>query len=183
MKILESQSAVLSNYEVYAHLTAMRATPRTAPRKPSNVDTVLKEVLPSLPPTPTQSPNEHHTHTPSPSLQLTDYLSPPPASRSRVPRYQNPPYGAAALRALVAGLRPYDLTKSEVLMIANLRPEGLGLLDCVVEECDERFTAERQDEIVKIVGDVLGREGDGDGVDGDGVDGVDGEGGHEDGPV
>ena len=68
-------------------------------------------------------------------------------------------------------------------MIANLRPEGLGLLDCVVEECDERFTAERQDEIVKIVGDVLGREGDGDGVDGDGVDGVDGEGGHEDGPV
>ncbi|KAF6224427.1 hypothetical protein HO133_011004 [Letharia lupina] len=157
MKILESQSAVLSNYEVYAHLTAMRATPRTAPRKPSNVDTVLKE--------------------------LTDYLSPPPASRSRVPRYQNPPYGAAALRALVAGLRPYDLTKSEVLMIANLRPEGLGLLDCVVEECDERFTAERQDEIVKIVGDVLGREGDGDGVDGDGVDGVDGEGGHEDGPV
>ena len=73
-------------------------------------------------------------------------------------------------------------------MIANLRPEGLGLLDCVVEECDERFTAERQDEIVKIVGDVLGREGDGDGVNGDGVngvgvDGVDGEGGHEDGPV
>ena len=83
-------------------------------------------------------------------------------------------------------------------MIANLRPESLGLLDCVVEECDERFTAERQDEIVKIVGDVLGRDGDGDGVhgevvngdgvngdgvNGDGMNGVDGEGGHEDAPV
>ena len=82
-------------------------------------------------------------------------------------------------------------------MIANLRPESLGLLDCVVEECDERFSTERQDEIVGIVGDVLGREGDGegevgDGVDGDGsgsggggdeMDGVEGDGGGEDGGV
>lgn len=61
-------------------------------------------------------------------------------------------------------------------MIANLRPESLGLLDCVVEECDERFSAERQDEIVRIVGDVLGREGEG--MNGDGErNGVGGEGG------
>lgn len=86
-------------------------------------------------------------------------------------------------------------------MIANLRPESLGLLDCVVEECDERFGAERQDEILGIVGDVLGREGEGEGeggegVDGDGmngsgregeggggegIDGIDGGGGREDG--
>lgn len=70
-------------------------------------------------------------------------------------------------------------------MIANLRPDNLGLLDCVVEECDERFTAERQEEIVRVVGDVLGREGGGegggeaDGVNGNdnGTDGVNGEGG------
>lgn len=43
-------------------------------------------------------------------------------------------------------------------MIVNLRPDTLGLLDCVVEECDERFTAEQQDEIVGIIGNVLGRE-------------------------
>lgn len=76
-------------------------------------------------------------------------------------------------------------------MIVNLRPENLGLLDCVVEECDERFTAEQQDEIVRIIGDVLGREG-GDvngegtnevheeGVNGNGINGVNGEGAHED---
>lgn len=62
-------------------------------------------------------------------------------------------------------------------MIVNLRPESLGLLDCVVEECDERFSTEQQDEIVRIVGDVLGREGD-DGVEnganGHGSNGVDG---------
>lgn len=43
-------------------------------------------------------------------------------------------------------------------MILNLRPDNLGLLDCMVEECDERFTAEQQDEIVGIIGDVLGGE-------------------------
>lgn len=69
-------------------------------------------------------------------------------------------------------------------MIANLRPDTLGLLDCVVEECDERFSAESQEEIVRVVGDVLGREGEGDGEgmnggegDGDGMDGVVGGGG------
>lgn len=84
-------------------------------------------------------------------------------------------------------------------MIANLRPGNLGLLDCVVEECDERFSAEQQDEIVRVVGDVLGREGEegegdvnggesngvngdgvnGDGVNGSGINGVNGDGAHE----
>ena len=58
-------------------------------------------------------------------------------------------------------------------MIVNLRPESLGLLDCVVEECDERFTAEQQDEIVAIIGNVLGRdEGE---ADGEGANGIYGE--------
>ena len=180
MKILESQSAVLSNYEVYAHLTANRAKPRTAPQKHSNVHTVLKEVPFSI----TFFHEKIYLH-PIP-LQLTDYLSPPPTSRSRIPRYQNPPYSDVALRALVTTLQPYHLTKSEVLMIVNLKPENLGLLDCVVEECDERFSIEQQDEIVKIIGDVLGREGE-DGINGvhgevmnaNGTNGVNGEGARE----
>ena len=61
-------------------------------------------------------------------------------------------------------------------MIANLRPDNLGLLDCVVEECDERFSAEQQEEMVGIIGHVLGREAEGgDDVNGSGVNGVDGE--------
>ena len=60
------------------------------------------------------------------------------------------------------------LYKNEVLMILNLRPQDLGLLDCVVEECDERFNQEEQMEILNIIREVLGgpekEEVDGDGV-------------------
>lgn len=54
-------------------------------------------------------------------------------------------------------LKPFKLTKPEMLMILNLRPSDLGLLDCVIEECDLRFTEEQQLEILDIVGDILGR--------------------------
>ena len=54
------------------------------------------------------------------------------------------------------GLEPYGLTKSEILMICNLRPGEQTLLDCVVEECDERFSSEQQEEILRIVRDALG---------------------------
>ena len=43
-------------------------------------------------------------------------------------------------------------------MVLNLRPKELTLLDCVVEECDERFSQEKQEEILSIIGDVLGTE-------------------------
>lgn len=56
-------------------------------------------------------------------------------------------------------------------MVLNLRPQELTLLDCVVEECDERFTQERQEEILRIVRDVLGGE--------EGMNGVNGGGGEE----
>jgi hypothetical protein len=47
MKILEAQSATLTNYEVYTHLTEQRA--RYAKkgmkgRRPGNLETVVKEV-------------------------------------------------------------------------------------------------------------------------------------------
>ncbi len=52
-------------------------------------------------------------------------------------------------------------------MILNLRPVDLTLLDCVVEECDERFEEGRQEGILRVVGDVLGgREEEGEGVGG-----------------
>ena len=41
-------------------------------------------------------------------------------------------------------------------MVLNLRPGELTLLDCVVEECDERFSQEKQNEMLNIISDVLG---------------------------
>lgn len=46
--------------------------------------------------------------------------------------------------------------KGELLMILNLRPQDLGLLDCVVEECDLRFTEEQQEQMLGIIAGVLG---------------------------
>ena len=46
--------------------------------------------------------------------------------------------------------------KGELLMMLNLRPQDLGLLDCVVEECDLRFTEEQQEQILGIIAGVLG---------------------------
>lgn len=41
-------------------------------------------------------------------------------------------------------------------MILNLQPRELGLLDCVVEECDLRFSEEEQERILAVVEEVLG---------------------------
>lgn len=49
----------------------------------------------------------------------------------------------------------YNLTKAELVMIINLAPEELGLLDCIVEECDLRFSEEDQLGILEVVRDVL----------------------------
>jgi len=42
-------------------------------------------------------------------------------------------------------------------MIFNLRPKDAMALDVIVEEADDRFGEEEQEEILKAVGDVLGR--------------------------
>jgi hypothetical protein len=61
------------------------------------------------------------------------------------------------MRTLFQRLAPYNLTKAEMMMIVNLRPHNAILLDCVVEECDERFSEEAQIRILGIVEEVLGR--------------------------
>ena len=59
-------------------------------------------------------------------------------------------------------------------MVLNLRPGELTLLDCVVEECDERFSQEKQEEILAIIGNVLGT-GESDVVYMEGNNGANGE--------
>lgn len=42
-------------------------------------------------------------------------------------------------------------------MIINIRPASESNLNTVLEQMEERFTDEQQQEIVAIIGDVLGR--------------------------
>lgn len=61
------------------------------------------------------------------------------------------------LRALTKKLAGYGLTKAEVLMCVNLRVRELGLLDCVVEEMDERVgEGEGQEGLLGVLGGVFG---------------------------
>ncbi|MCJ1305089.1 hypothetical protein MMC08_007903 [Hypocenomyce scalaris] len=188
MKILATQSATLTNYEVLAHLTSTRAktslrartNPTTSSMKSPNLETVTKEVRLPLPssfflPIPPSSPllNSSHPKPPTnntPNLQLTDYLSPAPTTNPPPPL---PPYATdydtSTIKILLTRLKPYDLTKAELLMILNLRPMDMGLLDCVIEECDMRFSAEEQEEILGVVGEVLGGRGEGENEEGDGI--------------
>ena len=41
-------------------------------------------------------------------------------------------------------------------MIVNLGVRELGLLDCVVEECDERLGEEEQEGLIRVVEGVVG---------------------------
>ena len=70
----------------------------------------------------------------------------------------------------VSRSNPSGLYKNELLMIVNLRPQDLGLLDCVVEECDERFSEAHQLEILSIIREVLGG-GDGEKNEAEGANG------------
>lgn len=45
-----------------------------------------------------------------------------------------------------------------MLMIFNLRPQDLAVLDTVIEEMDDRFTEGRQEEILQIIQQVIGKD-------------------------
>ncbi|MCJ1364351.1 hypothetical protein MMC16_003461 [Acarospora aff. strigata] len=137
MKILETQSATLTNYEVLKHLETIHSTTpedsnsnNATTMKSGNLETVVKE--------------------------LTDYLLLTP--RSPLSLSQQNPYTSSTIPTLLSALKPYDLTKAELLMILNLRPDNPGVLDCIVEELDQRFSEEEVGAILGVVGDVLGKE-------------------------
>lgn len=54
-------------------------------------------------------------------------------------------------------------------MVINLGVRELGLLDCVVEECDERLGEGEQGDLCAVVEGVVG-------VSGEGMEGVEGQG-------
>ncbi|KAG0653008.1 hypothetical protein D0Z07_0702 [Hyphodiscus hymeniophilus] len=130
MKILESQNAILTNFEVFQHLQDQRtrySKKGLKGRRPGNLETVVKELL------------EYFNEAPSP-------LASKPI-----------PYNENTMKTLFELLRPYNLAKSELLLILNLRPANEGTLNTVLEEMAERFNDEQQAEMVQIIGDVLGR--------------------------
>ncbi|KAL2759664.1 hypothetical protein ACRALDRAFT_1074136 [Sodiomyces alcalophilus JCM 7366] len=127
MKILDSQSAVLTNYEVIHHVTQVpMGSKRTGRKGPANYETLRKELI--------------------------QYLTTPPSPLSQKPM----PYTEKGIPELMQRLRPYDLAKGELIMIFNLRPANVVALNTILEEMSDRFSEDQQSEIITIVADVLG---------------------------
>lgn len=181
MKVLEAQNAILTNYEVYSHLADQRERYVQSKRKgPPNFETVVREVRLSpsprtymLPPTrqrgvdPPKGETEHdttnrliktYTERKSPSRnpnrpQALQYFRTRPSPLSHDPITYTP----ECIAQLLERLRPYDLTKAEVIMLFNHRPETIATLNTVVEDLEERFSTEDQEALIGIVVEVLGQ--------------------------
>ncbi|KAK2607753.1 hypothetical protein N8I77_006405 [Diaporthe amygdali] len=129
MKILESQSAILTNFEVYQHLLGEQQKARQPERKrqvPRNLQTVIKEVIDQL------------------------RTQPDPLSQKPIT------YDASSIGRLVDKLRDYDLTKGETIMIINLRPDNPAVLAACVEDAESRFDEDKQQAMLAIIEEVLG---------------------------
>ncbi|POS74205.1 hypothetical protein DHEL01_v207396 [Diaporthe helianthi] len=129
MKILEAQSAILSNFEVYQHLLNEQQKAKLPDRKrqvPRSLQTVIKEVIDQL------------------------RTQPDPLSQRPIT------YDATSIGRLVERLRDYDLTKGETIMLINLRPDNPAVLAACVEDAESRFDDEKQQEILAIIDEILG---------------------------
>jgi len=154
MKILDSQSALLSNYEVYQHIIDQRKRNKSQNRRvPANAHQVMTEVV--------------------------TYLSGKPSPLEKQEETQS--YSPAAIGLLLEKLReanlPSEVTKSELLSILNQRPSSTALLSTAIEDMEERFGDEDQNKIVAIIAEVLGsveidEGGEGDEMDADAAETV-----------
>ncbi|KAI5293700.1 hypothetical protein KEM52_005303 [Ascosphaera acerosa] len=117
MKILEPQSAVLSSAEVLAFVT--QHPPRKPPSPPPNVASANFVPVPDLRDHNTVV-KEFHNYVTRLSPHLLHYPSSTGANESDT----TPTPLDSAIRTLITDLKPFGLTKAEVLMILNL---GVGL--------------------------------------------------------
>ncbi|KAK3683816.1 RNA polymerase Rpb4-domain-containing protein [Podospora appendiculata] len=146
MKILESQNALLSNYEVYQHLVDQETRNKANKRRvPANLAKLVTEVITYLreKPGPLEKQEETHAYSPESIPRLLEKI--------REANFQS------------------ELAKGELISILNLRPATSAQLSTAIEDLEERFTEDEQNMIVDIISEVLGRDepaADGEGEEG-----------------
>jgi len=135
MKILESQNALLSNYEVYQHLVDQKKRNKAQKRKPPvNYITITNDVVHylTMKPGPLARQEETHDYKEDSILRLLEKI--------REAKFKS------------------QLVKAEVLAILNLRPTSLPILATAIEQMDDRFEEHEQEKLVEIIIEVLGRD-------------------------
>ena len=89
-------------------------------------------------------------------MELMDYFEKPPSPLGSKPLL----YSQASIIDLLERLRPYELTKAEIIMLMDTRPTHPAVLQNLIQEFDQRFEEygadEAREEILNIVAEVLG---------------------------
>lgn len=85
-------------------------------------------------------------------MQVLEYFKTPPNPLSQQPIV----YNGFTIHRLVDRLQEYDLSKGEMIIILNVRPENLAVLSACIEDFMTRFTEDQQNEIQVIIEEVLG---------------------------
>ncbi|KAK0544598.1 hypothetical protein OC846_005307 [Tilletia horrida] len=149
MRILNEQSALLSDFET---LSLVKDYARTHSQAPSEGDDSIQPLK-----TPISNLNTVH-------YELHTYLTSPSSASLR---NQSPQAIKAFLQALrAANLAPpfpgardtspdTQLTKSERLMLINHTPTSHVVLTTIVEECFSRFSQEQIDHLLYLIQTIL----------------------------
>ncbi|EFY90328.1 Calcitonin peptide-receptor component protein [Metarhizium acridum CQMa 102] len=134
MKILESQSAVLSNYEVYQHLTDQRDRYKQKKhRGPPNLETVVRETAPS------PLSQKPLTYTPEAITQIIEKLSPYELSKGEMVMILNlRPASIAALNTIIEDM-PERYSDEQQEEIVGIVADVLGQFE--VAEAEENGDA------------------------------------------
>lgn len=65
-------------------------------------------------------------------------------------------YNPKCIPELMDRLRPYDLSKGELVMLFNLRPASVPALNTIIEDMGDRFEEHQPEEMLEIIAEVLG---------------------------
>lgn len=89
-------------------------------------------------------------------MELMDYFEKPPSPLGSKPLM----YSEDSIYILLERLRPYELTKAEIIMLMDTRPTHPAVLQNLIQEFDQRFEEygadEAREEILSIVAETLG---------------------------
>lgn len=131
MKVLEVRSALLTNYEVNAHLEELTALQDSMLKKGNYSSALESENLRTV------------------QFELKQYLADQPCQTI------TPESLLSLLRALKEG--DFGLTKAEKLMILNQVPGNEAEISVLLEEYGDRFSEEQRVQLLSTIEECLGR--------------------------
>ncbi|SAM07320.1 hypothetical protein [Absidia glauca] len=136
MKIKNTRSALISNYEVFDLVNDRISYQKQIQQSQSNVD--------------------YPEHLRTIQFELVEYIKGTPTSTQSEDQ----------VKAFLQQIDRYSLTLGEKVQVLNLRPKSAVEIYLLIEECEERFSEEDLDNILSIISTTLPRpDEDDDGIE------------------